>query len=187
MSEVFKVTRKGAGFGEFLSPPGHPGYAYGVIGYSSNRSNAREIASMSLESAINTEWVPENVKAQARTMLANATLVASEAWLNQVYAYFHNCYAPESGSRDVSESVSDPTNALPATRHLGYLHVREYFPDHEPRTDLILGADGYGARPCVRCSQSVQYEASIDGWAPFNGPALCTDGQPHAVAATVAP
>jgi hypothetical protein len=51
----------------------------------------------------------------------------------------------------------------PAGHHLGYLCVREYFPEHEPRLDLIADpGDGYGAHPCAKCGQLVQYEARKD-------------------------
>jgi hypothetical protein len=59
----------------------------------------------------------------------------------------------------------------PDEHHLGYLLVKQYFPDHTPRTDLILNpVITTGA--CVRCGQGVQYEARKD--------ALCVayrDGQ----------
>jgi hypothetical protein len=53
--------------------------------------------------------------------------------------------------------------APPAERHLGYLTVHDYFPGHAPRLDLIAdpGA-GYGAHPCAKCGQQVQYEARRD-------------------------
>lgn len=48
-------------------------------------------------------------------------------------------------------------------RHLAVLCIREYFPDHEPRLDLIGDpGQGYGAHPCTKCGTRVQYEARLD-------------------------
>jgi len=54
----------------------------------------------------------------------------------------------------------------PAEHHLGYLCVREYFPEHTPRLDLIADpGQGYGSYPCLKCGKRVQYEARVDGFA----------------------
>jgi len=119
---------------------------------------------MSIDYALTDEAdASEEVKAQVRAILASAETTPSEAWVRNVYGYFRSMYAPESGSRNVSEAVSDRDNTLPPERHLGYLTVKEYFPTHEPRTDLIADpGKGYGAYPCVKCGQTVQYEARYD-------------------------
>jgi hypothetical protein len=58
------------------------------------------------------------------------------------------------------------TLQLPPEHHLGYLCVRSYFPDHQPRTDLIADpGTGYGSHPCVKCGRAVQYEARQDAFA----------------------
>ena len=55
------------------------------------------------------------------------------------------------------------TLSLPPEHHLGYLCVREYFPDHQPRLNLIADpGHGYGAGTCSKCGQRVQYEARHD-------------------------
>ena len=68
--------------------------------------------------------------------------------------------------------------------HLGYLHVRSWFPGHAPDLELIAGRGIlYGQRTCIHCGQNCQYEAQIDGWAPFGQHAPCTgspDGR-HAI------
>ena len=44
--------------------------------------------------------------------------------------------------------------------------MREYFPDHQPREDLIADpGTGYGSWPCVKCGKRVQYEARVNGFA----------------------
>lgn len=73
----------------------------------------------------------------------------------------------------------------PAEHHLGYLCVREYFPDHEIRLDLIDGPSGYGAHKCPKCDQQVQYEARLDSFAavhpgsPWRYIADCPEGGTH--------
>lgn len=84
--------------------------------------------------------------------------------------------------------------AIPVERHLAVMRVRAYFPDHEPRLDLISDpGKGYGNYPCVKCDRRVQYEARLDkravvstshrprsaaGWAEA---ATCTDGGSHMI------
>ena len=53
-------------------------------------------------------------------------------------------------------------------QHLGYLTVKQYFPDHEPDLDLIAGKGTlYGSKPCIYCGKSVQYEARWDRWVVY--------------------
>jgi len=74
----------------------------------------------------------------------------------------------------------------PPEHHLGYLLVREYFPDHKPRLDLIAGTgSGYGSRECAKCGKQVQYEAREDAWcevlpgARWRVSADCPEGGRH--------
>jgi hypothetical protein len=75
----------------------------------------------------------------------------------------------------------------PAEHHLGYLCVREYFPDHRPRVDLIDNPGrGYGQYPCDKCGQPVQYEARKDAWcvvtiSPWRYNESCPSGGKHEV------
>lgn len=56
-----------------------------------------------------------------------------------------------------------PIEPLDPARHLAVLCVQEYFPDHEPRLDLIENpGKGYDAQPCAKCGGKVQYEAKFD-------------------------
>lgn len=57
----------------------------------------------------------------------------------------------------------NPPEPIDPARHLAVLCVRGYFPDHEPRLDLIEDpGKGYGMYPCTKCGQKVQYEAKFD-------------------------
>lgn len=63
----------------------------------------------------------------------------------------------------VRAAVPVKIERIDPNRHLAVLCIREYFPDHEPRLDLIDDpGDGYGASPCVKCGDRVQYEARLD-------------------------
>jgi hypothetical protein len=57
----------------------------------------------------------------------------------------------------------NPVDPIDPERHLAVLCIREYFPDHEPRLDLIANpGKGYGSYPCTKCGERVQYEARLD-------------------------
>lgn len=78
---------------------------------------------------------------------------------------------------------------LPAERHSAVCYVRGYFPDHEPREDLITGVVSPNG-PCEKCGNNVQYEGRNDSlcivstdlvgtrysWT-YNP--VCSDGGPH--------
>lgn len=77
----------------------------------------------------------------------------------------------EEPQNTATTSVPERVIATPATtpepidpaRHLAVMCIREYFPDHEPRTELIDNpGNGYGARACTKCGAKVQYEAKFD-------------------------
>jgi hypothetical protein len=165
--ETWHITRTGHGQGSFLCPPGHPAHVYSVIEGPANNPRT----SMSIESAAQEDWVPQHIRERAAKIIANATLIESEGWLRHVYGYFRSMYLPESGERNVSTLLSAKRDELPDERHAAVAAVREYFPDHAPRADLIAdsytGRKLYGSYPCVHCAEAVQYEARVDGLAVF--------------------
>lgn len=68
-------------------------------------------------------------------------------------------------SRIVADLSSPPTPMDPE-RHAAVACIREYFPGHAPRLDLIADpGDGYGSRTCAACGKRVQYEAKFDALA----------------------
>lgn len=75
----------------------------------------------------------------------------------------------------------------PAEHHLGYLAVKEYFPGHQVREDLIADPGrAYGRYPCDKCGQPVQYEARQDAWCvvktgPWSYDPDCPKGGQHQV------
>ena len=76
-----------------------------------------------------------------------------ESWLASVYNYFRHCYSKDGISRDVNncttygkfwgnaelEELEDPTH------HLGYMLVKQYYPNHEPDLNRIRNNDPQGA------------------------------------------
>jgi hypothetical protein len=187
----YRIMRDGRGSGGFLCPPGHPNHEYTLYGWSSQAKASRsglDGAALigSIESAASDSECPGSVKDQAARILANAPLACSEAWIRNVYGYFRNSYAPADRDRNVSRSVRNGPHGL----HLGYLKVRDYFPDHAPRADLIENpGNGYGSHECVKCGGRVQYEARKDALCKVtSGPrwrydADCPRGGGHEIAA----
>lgn len=193
------IRLKPGSSGSFLCPPGHPMHFHKI--WAGTDKNPTLIAG--LDYALRNEYgdVPERIVAQVQKLYDEATLVRSEQWERQVYAYFGNCYSPDGVDRNVSrclivgmaeklprdhpdftsgkrkwseyESLNtgdivqpDDPRCVPE-HHLAYLLVREYFPDAEPRLDLIEHRPRGGSRPCRKCGKTVQYEARFDDWAEF--------------------
>lgn len=174
--KAWHISDDGLGSGGFMSPPGHWNHRY-TLWHGWSYKHADFIGSIDYDD----EPLPEAIAARIAHIKASATLVCSEPWQRHVYLYFQHMYARESGNRVASMAITDHANALPPERHLGFLMVREFFPDHEPRLDLIMPSDikGYGSYPCVHCGKRVQYDARIDGYEPLSGDKACTDGNAH--------
>lgn len=168
--------------GSFLCPPGHPTHFHGIE--AGPRNNPNLIAG--LDYALRNEYgdVPDRVRDQVQKLYDEATPVCSELWMAHVYAYFRNCYSPDGIVRDVSELLIG-AHAGPPEHHAGYLMVKQYFPDHQVRQDLIDNPHGYGSQPCTKCGTRLQYEARVDAFAeaitakldcPFGGHHLVAEG-----------
>lgn len=166
--------------GTFMLPPGHVDFDYNVNGES-------------LHKALKDPEIPEALKEEARGLIEQAEPVESDLWVRSVYGYYRNMFLnpdlvtdewKSAGDlflgRTMQESDRDPQ------RHAAVLHIRKYFPEHEPRMDLIADpGQGYGNHPCTKCEQLVQYEARRDALMPVayreNGPSECPEGGPHTV------
>jgi hypothetical protein len=161
MGETWRV-KSGEGAGGFLCPPGDPSHYFSVE--EGPKHDPRQ--TMSVYAAVDdaaASHVPADIRDQARTILGKAQRRYPERWIAQVYGYFQSMYVSYSGSRDVNDLISDRTNALPAERHAAVAFIRQYLPDHPPRTDLITNpGTGYGSYPCVHCGRRVQYSARSD-------------------------
>ncbi|MGD6750386.1 hypothetical protein [Streptomyces sp. BH105] len=94
----------------------------------------------------------------------------------------------------VVADVVDVPSPMDPQRHAAVATIRKYFPEHEPRLDLIEDpSKGYGSWPCTKCGERVQYEARYDkhtvvstrlsgsGITQWSYGLECTDGGPHTV------
>lgn len=190
---VYKIVPGSAG--SFLCPPGHPNHTHHLEGFDSPRH--RNVSfSGGLDYALTDEYDgSQAVKDRVRKMMDGAQLVASDMWIKEVYGYFRNCYSPDGVTRDVSKALIHRPATAPAidpARHLAVMLIRKYFPDHEPRHDLIADpGNGYGSHPCTKCGERVQYEAKYDrlakvttrmdgrGMTHWSYGTECTDGGQH--------
>ncbi len=155
--------------GSFLCPPGHPMHRYHAE--SGPRNNPNAIVSLDYVLGTGSDEGPAygattSLVERVRKLYADATLVMTEDWVISVYGYFRNCYAPEDGSRNVSDAVflKPGDEPLPPERHRGYLCVRDYSPDAEPRLDLIESGGFWGKKSCAKCGRGLQYDAGVDDW-----------------------
>lgn len=191
-TEFYRFARGSSG--NFLDPPGSPQHDQHIEGWFTSEGKdarrrfyaKRDEADLyaSLDYALhpwsNTD-VPDSLKRQVQALFDKAELVCSERWQRSVYAYFHNSYSPDGENRNVGDAVIDDEEH-PPEHHLGYLHVKSWFPDHEPRLDLIADGKGWwGTRECVKCGARCQYEAKVDAWVIFQRGQKCEAGGVHVV------
>lgn len=116
-----------SGMGNFLNPPGDAEHFYHV-------SHPRMLAS--LRAALESD-IPEKVLQVVRKLLDENKPVITEEWVEQVYRYFKHCYSPDGLDQTASNHIIDRTDSQPPENHLGYLHIREWFPEYQLRRDLI--------------------------------------------------
>lgn len=165
--------------GNFLCPPGHPNHRWEVRGASSRAKLGTDPYFIgSVENTAANESMPAGIRKDAQKKLDEAQLVCSELWLRYVYGYYANCYSPNGTVRwgqDIIEKSGPPEN------HRAHLLVKQYFPDAEPRLDLIADSSGgYGAKTCAKCGTRLQYEAKVDAFAePITARLHCPSGEQH--------
>ncbi|WP_189112229.1 hypothetical protein [Pilimelia terevasa] len=151
--------------GGFLSPPGDPAHTYRVVTYAGPRSNkAIGLAGLSYAADAANSWIPEHVRRHAQQLIRDADRTPSELWVRHVYGYFRNMWTHDGRPwQSVSSLISGRPVDAPEDHHAACVFVRQFFPDHQPRTDLIADpGKGYGSCPCTKCGQRVQYEARHD-------------------------
>ena len=148
--------------GSFLDPPNSPQRQYRVIGWDRPHRTREPDFSMSLEGALDSDWISEGIKRRIQALYDCADMQPTEEWLSSVYGYFKNCYSPDGKDRNVSnclivrlakqqpqregeryrigtfreqpygDELPDPNKAL------AVMHIRKFFPDHEIREDLLI-------------------------------------------------
>jgi hypothetical protein len=111
----------------------------------------------------------------------------------QFYNVRHQPMCDEHAGRIVAD-VRDVPAQMDPERHAAVACIRQYFPEHQPRLDLIENPTNcYGKFPCSKCGELVQYEGKFDKYAVvttrMDGRGMthwsygleCTDGEPHDV------
>lgn len=159
------INKDGQGQGGFLSPPGHPDHEYVIEG---RRPRAREADVYTGVGSVlsSPDEYPPHVVRMAQRVMDKAELICSDRWVRMVYGYMRTMYVPWTEDDRADKLLRDPLGHMPASRHAAVRVIRRYFPDHEPRVDLIKNpGKGYGSWPCIHCGQRVQYEARADALA----------------------
>lgn len=130
------------GMGGFLNPPGHPEHTHSVEFDLHRRADDR--GSMSLGSAVESEWLDDAIRSRAKAMLdewaSNKASLESEevqAWVRRVLGYFRGCYRnPEAGAEQwhagklIIDQKRDPI--ANADDHAGVNLIRKYYPEFQP-------------------------------------------------------
>jgi len=173
--ERHRIIDDGQGMGGYASPPGHVNLRYSYEVDVKRRNRWDEDAYMQIKYAAEGENVPEEVRAKAAELIAAQKLVCSEAWMGHVYHHYQRCYYPAGViNRERSANTGEPEH------HGGYLTVKQYFPDHEPRLDLIASGGHPATWECRHCGRRVQYEPRIDGFSVYDErSAACIRDEPH--------
>lgn len=129
-------------------------------------------------------YVPESGKTDASSLLSVWSLAGERVQT-------HLATLPAEQVKDLTRAQRTDMQAefaaeiraeMSPERHAAAAFVRQYFPDHKTRLDLIADpGKGYGSYPCAKCDKRVQYEARVDALAVFgegNGH-VCPEGGSH--------
>jgi hypothetical protein len=154
------TTEKGKvvqhGMGGFLCPPGHPMHHQSVE--TDLRRKAENRGCMSLDSALECEYLDDVTKAVVRTVLNtwehNKPALDSpeiQEWILQVLGYFKGCYnlTPENdlGWYAVHLTIDGRLDPLAHARfHAGVHCIRKYYPDFQPTAEHFARAY-WGTKP----------------------------------------
>lgn len=144
------------GMGGFLCPPGHPEHIYHVETDLRRRKANR--GGMALSSAVETDYLPDDVRQSARGILmaweTNHPVLDSEEvqdWVHQILGHFLNCYAgPQDGeSAWHASNLQISAQAVPMLlidAHAGVHHIRRYYPEFTPTQEHFDRAY-WGSKP----------------------------------------
>jgi hypothetical protein len=142
------TTEKGrikhSGMGGFLNPPTHPEHTMSVEIDLRRRPENR--GGMSLSSAVESEWLADETRAEAARVLRHWQRPALDSpevqqWIAQVLGYFANCYrnpAAKAGeewnaSNLIIDRERDPVAS--ADDHAGVNLIRKYYPEYAPSAE----------------------------------------------------
>jgi len=126
------------GMGGFLCPPSHPTYSQHVETDLNRRPEYH--GGMSLETAIDCDWLDNATRAVARTILNSWKRPALESpevqeWILQVLGYFKGCYCRGDGAEPedwhAANLAINPENRT-VDEHAGVHLIRKYYPEFTP-------------------------------------------------------
>lgn len=129
------------GMGGAFNPPQDAEHNYSIAEF----RGGHEVGGYSLSGAIDSQWMPQQVKFVAARTLKQHKGIITEDWIQSVYKYFAHCYSKDGQDRNVSNSVTfgkfwnnaEQEKDYPAEYHLAYLFVKKFDPTHTPRLDLM--------------------------------------------------
>lgn len=117
-----------SGMGGFLNPPGDAEHNWRVETFGRDGEGGE-----SLRFALKSDYTPDAIKQQIVTLLAANPPQLTEEWVRQCYTYFRNCYSPDGIELRVDKCLREG----PPEYHKAYLHIKQFFPDYQPRLDLL--------------------------------------------------
>ena len=112
-----------------LNPPNNPEEKFSIT----EVRGGRRVFIYSLREALNHQQLPEKVREVAQRAIKQHPPQVTEEWVVEVYKKFCRWYSPDGISRKVTDIRSEGK----PEHNLGYLYVKDFFPDHQPRTDLL--------------------------------------------------
>lgn len=144
----FKLRNEG--MGGFLCPPTHPMHTRSVVEVN---TRGREVGCMCLTSALEATYVPDNVRAQAKTLLdgwkaPSIDEAEVQDWIRLCWGYFKRMkrnhavpeprcwYASDMIVADRAARIDDPDLEDQAALH----HIRCYYPDYQPTAEHLAEA-----------------------------------------------
>lgn len=136
------------GMGGLLDPPGRATHFWSIE-YRGKYLGAgcAALEGMAKPDDQDREWIPVEVRTLARDLLKFFPGDhLDERWIRECYNYFRNCYSPDGENRNVGDCIipkdqfqRELMRETPSwqVRHLAYLHIRKFDPQHQLREDLL--------------------------------------------------
>ena len=111
-----------------LNPPNNPEEKFSII----EVRGGRRVFTYSLREALNHQKLPAKVREVAQGTIKQHPPQVTEEWVVEVYKTFGGWYSPDGISRKVTDICPEGK----PEHNLGYLYVKDFFPEHQPITDL---------------------------------------------------
>lgn len=134
---------RSSGMGGFLNPPTHPEHTHSVE--TDLRKHPDNRGSMSLTAAVDSAWLADETRADARRMLEgwiapDLDTPDVQEWILQVLGYFRGCYKgegaePECWHAGTLRIVKTGEALPPVQEHAGVHLIRKYYPAFVPSAE----------------------------------------------------